>query len=37
MVLMIINPDIAVQMIVGVGSTVLAVLLMLIRIPQSQY
>ena len=32
-----INPDIAVQMIVGVGSTVLAILLMLIRIPQSQY
>ena len=32
-----INPDIAVQMIVGVGSTVLAVLLMLIRIPQSQH
>ena len=37
MLAMIINPDIAVQMIVGVGSTVLAVLLMLIRIPQSQY
>ncbi len=31
------NPDIAVQMTVGVGSTILAVLLMLIRIPQSQY
>ena len=37
MLAMIINPDIAVQMMVGVGSTVLAVLLMLIRIPQSQY
>ena len=37
MLAMIINPDIAVQMIVGVCSTVLAVLLMLIRIPQSQY
>lgn len=32
-----INPDIAVQLIVGVGSTVLAVLLMLIKIPHSDY
>ncbi len=32
-----INPDTAVQLIVGVGSTVLAVLLMLIKIPQSDY
>lgn len=32
-----INPDTAVQLIVGVGSSVLAVLLMLIRIPQSDY
>ncbi len=32
-----INPDTAVQLIVGVGSAVLAVLLMLIRIPQSDY
>ena len=32
-----INPDTAVQLIVGVGSTILAVLLMLIKIPQSDY
>ena len=32
-----INPDTAVQLIVGVGSAVLAALLMLIRIPQSDY
>lgn len=32
-----INPDTAVQLIVGVGSTVLAVLLMLIKIPHSDY
>ena len=32
-----INPDTAVQLIVGVGSTVLAALLMLIKIPQSEY
>ena len=32
-----INPDTAVQLIVGVGSTVLAVLLMLIRIPNSEH
>lgn len=32
-----INPDTAVQLIVGVGAAVLAVLLMLIRIPQSDY
>ena len=32
-----INPDTAVQLIVGVGSTVLALLLMLIKIPQSDY
>lgn len=32
-----INPDTAVQLIVGVGSTLLAVLLMLIKIPQSDY
>lgn len=32
-----INPDTAVQLIVGVGSTVLAVLLMLIKIPMSDY
>ena len=32
-----INPDTAVQFIVGIGSTVLAVLLMLIKIPQSEY
>ena len=32
-----INPDTAVQLIVGVGSSVLALLLMLIRIPQSDY
>ena len=32
-----INPDVIVQMIVGVGSTVLALLLMLIRIPQSKH
>jgi len=32
-----INPDTAVQLIVGVGSTVLAVLLMLIKFPQSDY
>ena len=32
-----INPDTAVQFIVGIGSIVLAVLLMLIKIPQSGY
>lgn len=32
-----INPDTAVQLIVGVGSTILAVLLMLIKLPQSDY
>jgi len=32
-----INPETAVQLIVGVGSTVLALLLMLIKIPQSDY
>ena len=32
-----INPDTAVQLIVGVGSTVLAALLMLIKIPMSDY
>ena len=32
-----INPDTSVQFIVGIGSTVLAVLLMLIKIPQSEY
>ena len=32
-----INPDTAVQFMVGVGSSVLAVLLMLIKIPQSEY
>jgi len=32
-----INPDTAVQLIVGVGSTILAVLLMLIKIPHSDY
>ena len=32
-----INPDTAVQFIVGIGSTVLAALLMLIKIPQSGY
>lgn len=32
-----INPDTSVQLIVGVGSTVLAALLMLIKIPQSDY
>lgn len=32
-----INPDTAVQLIVGVGSTILAVLLMLIKFPQSDY
>lgn len=32
-----INPDTAVQLIVGVGATVLAILLMLIKIPQSDY
>ena len=32
-----INPDTAVQFIVGVGSAVLAILLMLIKIPQSDY
>ena len=32
-----INPDTAVQFIVGIGSTVLAVLLMLIKIPHSEY
>lgn len=32
-----INPDTAVQLIVGVGSTVLAVLLLLIKLPQSDY
>ena len=32
-----INPDTAVQFIVGIGSLVLAVLLMLIKIPQSEY
>lgn len=32
-----INTDTAVQLIVGVGSTVLALLLMLIKIPQSDY
>ena len=32
-----INPDTAVQFIVGIGSSVLAVLLMLIKIPQSEY
>ena len=32
-----INPDTAVPLIVGVGSTVLAVLLMLINIPHSDY
>ena len=32
-----INPDTAVQLIVGIGSTVLALLLMLIKIPQSDY
>ena len=32
-----INPDTAVQLIVGVGSSVLALLLMLIKIPQSDY
>ena len=37
MISMNINPDTAVQLIVGVGAAVLAVLLMLIRIPQSDY
>lgn len=37
MVYLNINPDTAVQLIVGVGSAVLAALLMLIRIPQSDY
>lgn len=32
-----INPDTAVQLIVGVGAAVLAVLLMLIKVPQSDY
>ena len=32
-----INPDTAVQFVVGIGSSVLAVLLMLIKIPQSGY
>lgn len=32
-----VNPDTTVQLVVGVGSTVLAALLMLIRIPQSEY
>lgn len=32
-----INPDTSVQLIVGVGSTILALLLMLIKIPQSDY
>ena len=32
-----INPDTATQLIVGVGSSVLAVLLMLIKLPQSDY
>ena len=32
-----INPDTAVQLIVGVGSCVLALLLMLIKLPQSDY
>lgn len=32
-----INPDIIVQLIVGVGSSILAFLLMLIKIPQSEY
>ena len=32
-----INTDTVVQLIVGVGSTVLAVLLMLIKIPHSDY
>lgn len=32
-----INPDTAVQFTVGIGSTVLAALLMLIKIPQSEY
>lgn len=32
-----INPETAVQLIVGVGSTILALLLMLIKIPQSDY
>ena len=32
-----INPDALVQLIAGVGSTVLAILLMLIKIPQSEY
>ena len=32
-----INPDTAVHFIVGIGSTVLAALLMLIKIPQSEY
>lgn len=32
-----INPDTAVQLIVGAGSTILALLLMLIKIPQSDY
>ena len=32
-----INPDTAVQLVVGVGSTTLALLLMLIKIPQSDY
>ena len=37
MILFNICPDTAVQLIVGVGSTILAVLLMLIKIPQSDY
>ena len=37
MILININTDTAVPLIVGVGSTVLAVLLMLIKIPQSDY
>ena len=37
MILFNICPDTAVQLIVGVGSTILAVLLMLIKIPQSDW
>ena len=37
MISMNINPDTAVQLVVGVGSSVLAVLLMLIKLPQSDY
>ena len=37
MILINISPDTAVPLIVGVGSTILAVLLMLIKIPNSEY